>query len=384
MEFKTAKGRLLFFLLLVILLPLLEHTFGFIESGKLDGAMLPHPDIHFTLPAWWDGSYQIEKNLFINDSVGFRPDLVRMTNQVNFWIFKKLPTVAYVGNNGYLFNREYIDEYEGRYYGGDIAIRESLIKLKAVQDTLERLGKTFVFAYAPSKAYFMPENIPFSLRRACTSRETNYKAFRRLGDSLKIKQLDYNALFIAMRDTSKNLLFTKLGTHWSIYGSILASDTLIKFIERERNIKMPNLVITKLCYSNIAIPPDDDLAKCSNLIFPMTKEKLCYPEYHYSDDSTKTKPKMIFIGDSFGGQWIAHNFFQSVTQSWEYWYYFKTVWNQQNFFNSTINIDEYNWQKSILGAECIIVIYNPTNLQSQTAGTECIQKMYDYFYPDKK
>jgi acetyltransferase AlgX (SGNH hydrolase-like protein) len=382
MEFRTAKGRLFFFMLLIIFLPLLQHVFGFIESGKLDGAMTLHPDIKFTPSAWWSGSYQDEKMLFINDSTGFRPDLVRLTNEINYRVFKLLPSVAYVGNNGYLFNREYIDEHEGRYYTDDVAIRSSLIKLKLVQDTLERMGKTFVFAYAPSKAYFMPENIPFPLRRPGGPKTSNYQAFRKLGDSLKIKQLDYNALFAAMRDTSKNLLFTRLGAHWSTYGSLLASDTLIKFIEHERNIKMPHLVITKLRYPDTIMGPDNDLAKCSNLIFPLAKEKLCYPEYHYSTDNTKIK--MIVIGDSFGGQWITNEFLQNVTTHWEYWYYFNVVWDKDNIFNDAITIDKYDWQKSVLDANCIVVIYNPTNLQGQTTPTAFIERMYAWLYPDKK
>ncbi len=330
-----------------------------------------------------DGSYQKEKVLFLNDSTGFRPDLARMTSQFDFWFFRKMQGDVYVGENGNLFNRENIDEYEGRYYEGDSSIRAALIKLRLVQDTLEHLGKTLVFAYAPSKPYFMPENIPFSLRRPDWHGTTNYQAFKRLGDSLRIKQLDYNVLFIAMKDTSKNLLFTKQGIHWSIYGSLLASDTLIKFIERERNIKMPHLVVTKWCYPDTVIQPDNDLAKCSNLIFPIRREKLCYPEYHYSVDNTKTKPKMVFIGDSFGGQWIANEFPQNIATDWEFWYYFATVWNQQNFFHSSIYIDNYNWQQSLLNTDCVVVIFTPANLQSQTHRGAFIDRAYTYFYGSK-
>jgi hypothetical protein len=385
MELKTAKGRLFFFLLLIILLPLLQNTFNVVESGKLNGAMASHPDVQFTPATWWDGSYQEKKTAFINDSVGFRPDLVRMTNQINFWVFKKLPNGIYIGKDGYLFMKDYVDEYEGREYPGDNSIRASLIKLKLIQDTLERMDKTFIFAYAPGKPYFMPENIPWSLRHAGGPQTSNYTAFRRLGDSLKIRQLDFNALLMAMRDTSKNILYTMQGIHWSLYASLLATDTLIKFIERERNIKMPRLIITKLSHPDTTKFPDNDLEKLSNLVFPMKKEKLCYPEYHYDTGSTKSKPKIIFIGDSFGGQWIGNEFPQNVSTNWEYWYYFNWVWNQQNPTKAANEIRSgYNWQKPLLDADCVIFIYNPVNLQEQTAPTEFIEKAYSYFYPDKE
>ena len=385
MELKTAKGRMLFVMLLIIALPLLQHSFSFIKSGELEGVMTPHPDVRFEPQKWWDGSYQAEKAAYVNDSVGFRPDLVRLTNQIDFWIFKKLPTVAFAGNNGYLFKRECIDEYWGRDHTDDGPIRSTLLKLKLIQDTLEKMGKTFVFTYAPSKAYFMPENIPFTLRRSGGRKMSNYHSFIRLGDSLKIKQLDFNALFTAMKDTSKNLLFARLGAHWSLYGSLLATDTLIKFIERERNIRLPHLVITKLCYPDTVMGPDNDLAKCSNLIFPLAKEKLCYPEYHYSADNTTTKLRqMILIGDSFGGQWLLNKFPQGIAENWEYWYYFATVWNEQNLSDWTTPIEGYDWQRKISDADCLVFIYNPTNLTAQTTQTAAIEKIYRWLFPGKK
>jgi hypothetical protein len=387
MELKSARGRLFFCLLLILLLPMLQSTFNFIESGKLNGAWTPHSNVQFTWPTWFNSSYQEKKAAFINDSIGFRPDLVRVNNQVNFWLFKTLSSDIYMGKDGYLFMKDYIDEYNGRHYKPiyDIGIRASLTKLKLVQDTLDRMGKTFIFAYAPGKAYFMPENIPLAVQRPDGPHTSNYSTFKRLGDSLKLRQLDFNALFMAMKDTSKDLLFARHGIHWSLYGSLLASDTLIKFIERERNIKMPHLVITKLCHPGTIIFPDNDLAKLSNVIFPMKESKLCYPEYHYDSDSTKTKPKIIFIGDSFGGQWIANEFPQNVSTGWEFWFYFNWVWEQQHPHDAANEISKgYDWQRSMSNADCIVSIWNPVNLQAQTSPNAFIEKMYTYFYPDKK
>ena len=386
MELKTAKGRLFFLVLMIILLPILQNTFRLTVSKDLDGAMLSHPDPQISLATWWDGTYQEKKTSYINDSVGFRTDLVRMTNQLNFWIFRTLPEGTYVGKDGYLFLKDYVDEYEGRTYqpAYDSAICATLQKLKMVQDTLDRLGKTFIFVYAPSKPYFMPENIPLCLRRSGGPQKSNYAAFRKFADSLKIRQLDFNALFIAMKDTSKGPLYCKQGVHWSLYGSLLAADTMIKFIERERNINMPHLVITKLCFPDTIIFPDNDIAKSCNLIFPMDNGKLCYPEYHYDTDGAKTKPKIIFIGDSYGGQWLGNEFPQSVSNRWEFWFYFKTVWDQQHLLVNGINIDGYNWQKAMLDADCMVSVFTATNLQGMTIETAYIEKMYNYFYPGKK
>ncbi|MCD6010311.1 MAG: sugar O-acetyltransferase precursor [Flavipsychrobacter sp.] len=385
MELKTTKGRLFSFLLMIILLPLLQNAFNVIESGPLAGTMVSHPNVQFTPATWWDGSYQEKKTLHVNDSVGFRPDLVRITNQINYWVFKTLPNDIYVGKNGYLFMKDYVNEYEGRSFSNDVGIRATLIKLKLIQDTLERMGKTCVFIYAPGKVYSMPENMPWSVQRSGGPKIRNYDVFKRIGDSLKIRQLDMNALFMAMKDTSKELLFTRQGIHWSLYGSLLASDTVIKYIERERNIKMPHLVITKLCHPDEIKHPDNDLAQLSNVIFPIAKEKVCYPEFHYDTDSTKTKPKIIFIGDSFGGQWIANELPQNVSTDWEFWFYFNWVWDQQHPTKSEFTISTgYDWQKRMLGADCLILIYNPVNLIGITNEDGVIGEIYKYFFPGKK
>ena len=326
MELKTAKGRLFFFISLIIFLPLLEQAFSFIESGKLLGIFDLHPDIKFSPEKWWNGSYQQQKTSYLNDSVGFRPDLVRMNNQIDFSLFKKLHAGdVYIGHDDYLFGKMYVDDYDGRLYMGTETIRGVFIKMKLIQDTLERMGKTFIFTYAPSKPYLFPEKIPDILRPHNGLKIDNYTTCKKIGDSLHIKQLDFNGLFIAMKDTSKYPLFTKQGCHWSVYGSVLASDTLIKFIERERQIKMPELVLSTIQYSDTARDADNDLGKCTNLIFPICKEKYYYPQYHYNADSIKTKPKTIFIGDSFIWLWIGDGFIQNTTANWEYWYYFHDV-----------------------------------------------------------
>ena len=381
MEHNISKSRLLFFMFLVITFPLLENSFNFIESGSLSCAVEAHSDIKFSPVGWWDGSYQKEKTLFLNDSVGFRPDLVRLTNQFNFWVFKILPNGTYVGNDNYLINREYVDEYEGRCYGDYEKVRNTIRKLKLIQDTLERAGKTFIFVIAPSKPYFMPQNIPLCLRRSGGPKISNYTCFQQLIDSSNIKYLDFNALFKKMKDTSRAPLFSRQGAHWSLFGSLLASDFMSKFIEKQRNIKLPRLEITKYCYPDTIISPDNDMVRCSNLIFPAFKEKLCYPEYHYVADNAKTDLKIIFIGDSFGGQWIANKYMQGITTNWEFWYYFNNVWNTQNIFNGAVQISNgYNWQQALSNAECLVIEFNPTNLQGQILPTACIERIYKMYY----
>ncbi len=115
MELKTARGRLFLFLSLVILCPLLQHLFTIIDNEKLIGQFLPPLlDVQFTPDKWWDGSYQKQKTLFLNDSFGLRTHLVRLNNQIDFTFFKQVHEGdVYVGRDNYLFSKVYVDEYEG-------------------------------------------------------------------------------------------------------------------------------------------------------------------------------------------------------------------------------------------------------------------------------
>jgi len=383
MELKTARGRLLFFLLMIIVLPFLEYSFNFIKSGDLEGAFVKSPDVQFSFENWWDGNYQKQKALFLNENVGFRPDLVRVNNQIDFSFFKKLHAQnVYLGHDDYFFDKDYVDEYEGIAYMGDEVIRNEIIKLRRIQDTLERAGKTFLLIYAPSKPYYLPEKIPEILLPKDGQKISNYKTFKRIGDSIGLRQLDFNALFMAMKDTAHNLLITKQGYHWSVYGSLLAADSFIKFIERERKIKMPELTLSTMHYSEHAQDEDMDFIKVANLLFPVTKERFSYPEYFYNSDPSKSKPKIIYIGDSFVWQWAHYGLMTHTNSNWEFWYYFNAVWDQKSLDagSSNLKIDNYNWQRSLPDADCVVAVFTPMNLHLFGSKTFFVEKMYDYYY----
>lgn len=368
--------KALFYLLAVILfLPMLQHLFHFIDSGKLNGAMETHPHSKLTLKGWFDGSYQQKQNTYINDSVGFRPDLVRLSNQLDYSLFKVLHAGdVYVGDHNQLFSKGYVDAWYGRDYMGADTLRRQLIKLRKIQDTLERLGKTFIFAYAPSKVYYYPEDIPAFMRS--TPHITNYSTLRRIGDSLGIHQLDYNAWFLSMKGSSKNALYSNLGVHWSVYGSLLAADSLTRYISTHRHIKMPALTYSKPQYTTTPRSTDNDLATTANLIWPIPSDTLSYPDHYYSSDSTGQRPKSIYIGDSFVWNWIYDGLMDNTNTDWEFWNYFYESWNKGA--NDAVSMRTHNWGRSLENTDCVIMLFAPINY-----GVTCnvIDKLYTHYYP---
>ena len=385
MELKTARGRLFLFIALIVALPLLNYNFHFIESGKLDGVAPAHTLTSFTPQSWWDGTFQQDRDALINDSIGLRPDLVRMNNQLDYWLFRKLNGSSVVlGKDDYLFEHDYINEYNGLDYMGDSAVLETCVRLKKLQDTMAKLGKTLLVVHAPSKAYYFPEKIPAYLYRGAVSR-TNYNRITHCDDSLGVNQLDFNQIFLKMKDTSRYPLIPKKGTHWSRYGAALAMNCLAAYLERQRHIRLPHVNLTGLKVTDTPRGSDDDLARITNLIYPITNERLAYPDLETEDTAGKVRPRMLFIGDSFLWLWTDRYGMESISQGWEFWYYFSQVWTQQVVSGQAPmqEMEHYNWQASMGKADCIILVNTAMNLGSFTARDGFVQSAYRYYFPVK-
>ncbi len=258
-----------------------------------------------------------------------------------------------------------------------------MIKLKAIQDTLSHMGKTFLFVFAPTKADYFPEYIPDKFK--CTKcGPTNYGTYLHIGDSLRINKVDFNSWFIAMKGKSKEPLFTNQGIHWTEYAAFLAADSIIKYVERERNIKMRHPEWEQVEHTDDARGTDDDIAGAQNLLFPISKDIFAYPSVHYTNDTTRKKPAAIFIGDSFIMNLVKNRVIENVFDNWEFWFYFRLLCNADNLEGQGSNphIENYDWKTALGKTDCVIMLY--TSIGLTKLGDGFIEQAYDYYYPAKK
>jgi hypothetical protein len=376
------KQGLLIFIFIILLLPLVQQNLHVINNGKLYGYFEPARDIHFSWQKWFDGTFQQGKSNYHNDSVGFRPALVRLNNQIEFSLFNKMTGWITLGLNDCLFDESYIKAYTGADFTGEKVILERLLKLKAISDTLANSGKSFVLVYAPNKAFFYPENIPehyISQKKE----KTNLQVYKHIGDSLGINQIDFNAWIISMKKTSKELLFSKQGIHWTNYAAFIAGDSLVRYIEKMRRIKMLHPVCSQIIHTDNPVSPDADTREMTNLIFPAVKETFSYPVFKYIEDTTTKKPRVIFIGDIFVFNMLNNQMPQSATTDWQLWFYFGYVINSSNneITQRNLLIKNYDWKNEINKADCIVMLYSSTNLSH--LGDSFIEQAYDYYYPKK-
>ena len=132
------KGLLYAGVLFVMFVPMLQdYTEYKTYIAPLNGSFETAKDTTFNWPAWWEGSYQEQKNRFLKDNFGLHNYYVRLNSQLNFNLFKKA-NAAYVvvGKDNYLYETGYIDAYHGKDFIGTKKVENYMRQLKQVQDTL--------------------------------------------------------------------------------------------------------------------------------------------------------------------------------------------------------------------------------------------------------
>ncbi len=381
MELRTARGRLFFFLFLILFLPLLNSYLKFSKTSRLSNTPLAPRPI-FSLHDWLNGSFQAGRNDYTNDNIAFRPDFIRFNNQFDYSLFGIVHAPNVVSAPGtYLYYDEFVDECTGSNYQGDNFFKDLAIKLKAVQDTLESSGKTFVWLIEPSKASYYYDHLPDG-KRCSLDAKTNLNAMKHLFDSTGVHYIDFNYWYVLLRDKMIHPPFTKQGIHWSIYGAQYASDSIIRYIERVRNISMPHRVVTGVEMSKHPRKMDDDVERLLNLIFPLDTSDFWYPVFHYESDSTKTKPRTIYMGDSFTWPLLDNGIMQTNTDP-QFWFYFREVYDT-NYEKGPVTYDMpgYDWKAVVDKADCIIISYTPPQLK-RSIGSGFVEALYDYYYPPK-
>ena len=340
------------------------------------------PEANLSVKSWFADSLQTEETNYINDHFGLRAYSLRLNGQIGYDLFGKMDySGAVEGTDNYLYYGEYIAAYYGRDYVGYTPLFEQTKKLKALQDTFASMGKLLVVVYAPCKAWFYPEHIPAQLRT--TGRElNNYKTCLRIGDSLGMKQIDMNAWYLSLKDTSKEVLYPKWGIHWSNYGSILAMDTIIKYIENTRHIEMLHPLWTKVEHTRQVRDPDNDIGNTLNLLVQPKTDILCYPELYYKAGSSTTKPNLIFVGDSYSVNFVRTGVIQHVASKWQLWFNFKQVIDSGNYVSTAYaDINKYDWPNEMKKADCIVVLNTPKN--ADILGNGFIQAAYAYYFPGR-
>ncbi len=337
----------------------LQSKFNFITVIPLKG------DIHsvnkkpLNWHSWISGEWQLNEEKYLNDSFGFRPDFIRLNNQISYSFFNLAKARGVVvGKQDYLFEKQYIDAWSGKDFLGKDSIARVMAKVKYIQDTLKKLNKDVILIFAPGKASFFPEFIPDAFHKV--RKETNHEYFVKYANTYGLHIIDLWTWFNKHKSSSKYPLYSKYGIHWSSYGNTIFLDTLTKYIKEMRHINMPSIIWDGVEESYECRESDCDLSDGINLLAPLPPIKLAYPKIHCSDNF-KMKPCVLAISDSHYWGVITTGMAHSVFDQPHFMYYYK-----ENVLpgGASIPINQVNIKAEIENHDVILIMATDATLSN--------------------
>ncbi len=357
MEIKS-KIFLLFMIGIFLWLPLIQFYTDYKDVEKLHGYFKIEDRPEFSVNSWLDNSFQDQYDKYFNQKFGFRDDLVRIHNQIDYILFKELnANGVIVGKNEYLYEQNYIKSYLGEDYLGKEKIKSTIKKMDSIYKVLKENQTEMLIIIAPGKGWFYPEFIPDAMMHE--QGPTNYEEYIEELSKTDIPYIDFNDLFIKMKDTSSIVLYPKTGIHWS-QGSIpFVLDSIINKAESILNKDLPNIIVSYPPPRSAADKQDTDIEKSLNLILPLDIPKMTYPIMSYEKGEHLIKPKLIGVADSFFWQFVNNGIIKGPFSDVQFWYYYKQIHATElkNLF-----IKDIDTKKELYDTDIVILMSTDANL----------------------
>lgn len=376
----SIKNLIFLVVLFLLTIPGLQGRYKFVQEGSLNGAFEreENPSLNsFTLESWFSGSFQEQYNTRLEQNIGFRNILIRINNQLAFSLYGKGNAEGVVvGKDNMLYEDDYIKEYLGLYYVGDSVWTEKAIKLKAVQDTLERLGKKFIVVIEPDKASLYPELFPQNYR-VITKKLSNYDKFLQEVTSAGVNVLDLNQYFLSIKGKTEYPIFPQCGTHWSYYGATLAADTTLRYLESMMHTDLTDMKIVQNKVYEIPRHPDYDVGLAMNLLFMIPHPATADPILEFTDKGNDTKPSVLVVGDSYYFNWLNNRIPTRAFKDCDFWYYNKKIVRSDGSSGGLAS--ERNFHDEVMRRDVIMIMITGRFMHSFAWGFD--EQLYDLFYP---
>jgi len=357
---------LYFSILILLVAPTIQAIFIIIIERPLQGVITDVKDTTaLSSNTWFSGLYAAQKEKVYENSFGFRNTLIRTHNQIYYSLFNKAKANGViVGKEGCLYELNYINAFLGNDYIGDSKTDSMFVKLKTINDYCNKNNKKLVLIFAPGKASYYPEYIPDRyLVHGKANQKNNYSAYTQLAHSNNFNFIDFNNWFIKSKSSTKHILYSKSGIHWSQYGSVMCADSTIKYLEKICEVDLNNIVVKNIETKNVE-GSDRDIYDGMNLLFDTKESGLSYPNFVYNNGKDNAKKNAIIVADSYYWQW--NNFgFYGLFKNCSFFYY-----NNQDFeVNQPPNfVASIDLKKKIDDTDVFIIMATEANLANYSWG----------------
>lgn len=358
---KLLKNFLFGILMLLLGLPLLQQTIPLFKEIPLKGAYELSKKPNATLDSLLNGTYQEAYNDYAEHSIGLRPLLVRINNQIAFSVFDTaLASGVIIGKRNYLYEINYIKAWKGWDFVGQKKIDDQTRKAVFVNNKLREAGKTMLFVFAPGKATYFPEYIPDFYTRQSSGKTTNYKEFVKSFRENQLPLIDFNEWFVKMKDTASYPLYPQCGIHWSAYGVALSIDSLIRYIEKDRHIDMIGFNWDGFEFPDTLRNPDYDIGEGMNLLFNIPHYPMAYPKIRIGSDEGKIKPNALVVADSYYWNIFGTGYASRIFSDNNFWYYNMEAHNPA--WKAPRKTSELNILEAVGNNDVIIIMATEANL----------------------
>ncbi len=368
--------------LMAIALPLFISFIKKENKPNLSGIVINDEKPKFSTANWFDGSYQTEMEDYNNDHWAFKEKMVRINNQFYYSAFHQLRVNGFVsGKEDYVFSENYIFSAFGDDLLTEEKITDLLQKAKVVQDTLKKKGIDLLLVYAPGKGAYCKELV--QNKYVHPIKNTNHNLFVSNSKTLQVNYLDLYTYFEKLKPTSPYALFPKFGHHWSYYGACIASDTIIKHIEKLHGKDLPNIGWTDITVidSSLGTTRDADVLKSMNLLTsPNQNMKLAYPQIDFENDSLKNTTRVLTISDSYWYDQMYMGLPQQCFAGGQFWYYYNKV-IPSPIPGEKVEVWQLDLKQEIESNQVIMLLYSDGNLPK--FGNNFIYDAYELYTSPK-
>ena len=291
---------------IILFLPWAQWAFNIFPRAGLNNVKIPKEMPSLSWESFSSSKFQQELESFALRKSGFWGALVRTDNQINYSLFHQVSsgyssTVLY-GEDGTLFEKAYVDSWNGRGMLSDEELIELANKLKTLQQLLAERNIAMLFLISPSKAEFEPEKIPSNLVLGINQRHlSNRERLTPMLDQKGIEYINSPKILSQLRKQTGLPIFSKCGTHWLSYASCYATADLANRIGMLIGKNVPNFSCgPDYRMRRTPMGTDRDLVVMLNL---WNAAQSCEPvpvmDVKKTSVSQAYKPKVLFVGTSF-------------------------------------------------------------------------------------
>lgn len=348
MKKQPTYGKVMTITLMVLLfLPMLQGRLQLIPLKPLNGVVKAAEKPQFDLESYRSGDYAKQTEAYASEHFGFREPVIRLYNQYLWSCYRK--TYAHdvvAGKKGWLYYPESVSDYYGtellRWHPSVEEARRSFAletkHLSWVRQILKENGVELMAFMAPEKGFLYSEYLPDQERDTTTFNAREY--FEQQFIERNFPCIEMTRWFQQMKDTVGYPLIPQTGAHW-LFPSVYATDSLLRYMEALSGQRLARLHIGPLHESDNH-GADNDLEQLLNLSLPIWHRFGFSPTAEVTAvfDSATTKPRVLFVGNSFMWGIKNHVPLNEVFGNVEFWYYFSTAYSGDDLSESAPVVDQ--------------------------------------------